>query len=220
MKPVFCLVYLFAATLPAFSAESVEDRVRALDDRERLAALQRDVRALEELWSDDFTVNAPNNRVVTGKKAVLDMFVHSGVIDFSTFDRSIEYIKADGDKVIVMGLETVVPEADAPAAGLKAGVAVKRRFTKTGKGFGMTVIDDYGHHPVEIAATLKAAREAQSITNGRVIAVVQPHRYTRLRDLMKEFCNCFNDADIVVVADVYSAGEEPIEGVVSLRRSR
>src|SRR5262249_31715952 len=82
---------------------------------------------------------------------------------------------------------------------------VKRRFTKTGEGLGITVIDDYGHHPVEIAATLKAARCAQNHGGGKVIAVVQPHRYTRLRDLFNEFCTCFNDADTVIVADVYSA---------------
>jgi len=86
---------------------------------------------------------------------------------------------------------------------------VKRRFTKTGEVAGITVIDDYGHHPVEIAAVLSAAREA---SGGQVIAVVQPHRYTRLRDLFDDFCTCFNDADAVVVADVYGAGEEPIEG--------
>ena len=72
------------------------------------------------------------------------------------------------------------------------------------------MIDDYGHHPVEIAAVLQAAR---AIAAGKVIAVVQPHRYTRLRDLFDEFCTCFNDADIVLVADVYAAGEAPIEGV-------
>lgn len=87
---------------------------------------------------------------------------------------------------------------------------VKRRFTKTGEWNGVTVIDDYGHHPVEIAAVLKAARES---TNGKIIAVVQPHRYTRLQSLFEEFCTCFNDADAVVVADVYAAGETPIEGV-------
>jgi UDP-N-acetylmuramate--alanine ligase len=85
---------------------------------------------------------------------------------------------------------------------------VKRRFTKTGEVRGITVIDDYGHHPVEIAAVLKAARNA---TEGKVIAVVQPHRYTRLASLFEEFCSCFNDADHVVVAEVYAAGEEPIE---------
>jgi UDP-N-acetylmuramate--alanine ligase len=72
------------------------------------------------------------------------------------------------------------------------------------------IIDDYGHHPVEIAAVLKAAR---SIVSGRVIAVVQPHRYTRLNDLFDGFCTCFNDADIVLVAEVYPAGETPIPGV-------
>ncbi|WP_316178587.1 MULTISPECIES: UDP-N-acetylmuramate--L-alanine ligase [unclassified Bradyrhizobium] len=87
---------------------------------------------------------------------------------------------------------------------------VKRRFTRTGEWNGVTVIDDYGHHPVEIAAVLKAARES---TNGKIIAVVQPHRYTRLQSLFEEFCTCFNDADAVVVADVYPAGEAPIEGV-------
>jgi UDP-N-acetylmuramate--alanine ligase len=87
---------------------------------------------------------------------------------------------------------------------------VKRRFTKTGEFNGVTVIDDYGHHPVEIAAVLKAARES---TNGKIVAVVQPHRFTRLQSLFEEFCTCFNDADAVVVAEVYPAGETPIPGI-------
>lgn len=87
---------------------------------------------------------------------------------------------------------------------------VKRRFTKTGETNGITVIDDYGHHPVEIAAVLKAARES---TNGKIVAVVQPHRFTRLQSLFEEFCTCFNDADAVVVAEVYPAGETPIPGI-------
>ncbi len=86
---------------------------------------------------------------------------------------------------------------------------MKRRFTKTGTWNGVTIIDDYGHHPVEIAAVLSAARQSAT---GRVIAVVQPHRYTRLHDLFDQFCTCFNEADTVVVADVYTAGETPIEG--------
>jgi len=94
--------------------------------------------------------------------------------------------------------------------GLARFKGVKRRFTKVGEVDGITIIDDYGHHPVEIAAVLKAARTA---TQGRVVAVVQPHRYTRLQSLFSEFCQCFNDADHVVVADVYPAGEAPIEGV-------
>ena len=90
---------------------------------------------------------------------------------------------------------------------------VKRRFTRTGTVNGITVIDDYGHHPVEIKATLKAARQALEGTDGKIIAVIQPHRYTRLRDLFDQFCTCLNDADIIIVADIYSAGEDPIEGI-------
>jgi UDP-N-acetylmuramate--alanine ligase len=89
---------------------------------------------------------------------------------------------------------------------------VKRRFTKTGIANGITVIDDYGHHPVEIAAVLKAGRQAVGEGKGKLIAVVQPHRYTRLHDLFDEFCTCFDEADVVLVADVYAAGEQPIEG--------
>jgi UDP-N-acetylmuramate--alanine ligase len=86
---------------------------------------------------------------------------------------------------------------------------VKRRFTRVGGWNGATIIDDYGHHPVEIAAVLRAARES---TKGQVIAVVQPHRYTRLKTLFEPFSTCFNDADAVIVAHVYPAGEAPIEG--------
>ena len=96
--------------------------------------------------------------------------------------------------------------------GLREFGGVKRRFTKTGEANGVTVIDDYGHHPVEIAATLSSARQAVEATGGRVIAVVQPHRYTRLSSLFTDFCTCCENADTVIVADVYSAGEEPIEG--------
>lgn len=98
---------------------------------------------------------------------------------------------------------------DAIRQALAGFSGVKRRFTKTGEAGGITVIDDYGHHPVEITAVLKAARAA---TEGRVIAVMQPHRYSRLASLFEDFCTCFNDADHVIVADVYAAGESPIEG--------
>lgn len=94
-------------------------------------------------------------------------------------------------------------------AALKNFGGVNRRFTKVGEVDGVTIIDDYGHHPVEIAAVLKAARQA---TEGRVIAVHQPHRYSRLSHHFDEFCACFNDADVVGIAEVFSAGEEPIEG--------
>src|SRR5215213_3854559 len=93
--------------------------------------------------------------------------------------------------------------------GLAGFSGVKRRFTRTGEWNGVSIFDDYGHHPVEIAAVLKAARES---TKGQVIAVMQPHRYTRLASLFDQFCTCFNDADTVIVAPVYAAGEAPIPG--------
>ena len=86
---------------------------------------------------------------------------------------------------------------------------VNRRFTRVGVVDGITIIDDYAHHPVEIAAVLKAARQA---TKGKVIAVHQPHRYSRMDDLFDDFCKCFNDADVVAISDVYAAGEAPIAG--------
>ncbi len=89
---------------------------------------------------------------------------------------------------------------------------VKRRFTNVGDVDGIRIIDDYAHHPVEIETVLKGARASLEGTDGKVIVVKQPHRYTRLHDLFEEFCTCFNDADTVIIADVYTAGEEPIEG--------
>ena len=98
------------------------------------------------------------------------------------------------------------------ARGLAGFGGVKRRFTQTGSWNGVEVFDDYAHHPVEIRAVLRAARDA---CKGRVIAIAQPHRYSRLHDLFNEFAACFNDADIIAVAPVYPAGEDPIEGVNS-----
>ena len=110
---------------------------------------------------------------------------------------------------IVVAIEMGLSD-DQIAKGLASFGGVKRRFTKTGEVNGVTVIDDYGHHPVEITAVLKAARAA---TRRNVVAIVQPHRYTRLQSLFEEFCACFNDADSVIVANVYEAGEQPIEGI-------
>ncbi|MBE9477146.1 MAG: UDP-N-acetylmuramate--L-alanine ligase, partial [Proteobacteria bacterium] len=92
---------------------------------------------------------------------------------------------------------------------LKDFKGVNRRFTRVGELDGVIIIDDYAHHPVEIKAVLSAAKQA---TDGRVIAVHQPHRYSRLHDLFEDFCGCFNDADVVAISDVYAAGEDPIEG--------
>ena len=101
-------------------------------------------------------------------------------------------------------------EIRAALAGFKG---VNRRFTKVGEVGGVTIIDDYGHHPVEIAAVLRAARQAIGTEGaGRVIAVHQPHRYSRLSNLFEDFCGCFNDADVVAIAEVYPAGEAPIPG--------
>ncbi|MFZ5664071.1 MAG: UDP-N-acetylmuramate--L-alanine ligase [Pseudomonadota bacterium] len=110
---------------------------------------------------------------------------------------------------IAVGLQMGMADADIVTGFAKFG-GVKRRFTKVGEVDGVTIIDDYGHHPVEIRAVLAAAREG---VKNRIIAVVQPHRYSRLGDLMDEFQQAFNDADIVYVAPVYAAGEEPVEGV-------
>jgi len=108
----------------------------------------------------------------------------------------------------------VAHELKASIGAIRRAIAsfggVKRRFTRTGEWNGAQIFDDYGHHPVEIAAVLRAARDS---TKGQVIAIVQPHRYTRLQSLFEAFALCFNDADAVIVADVYPAGEAPIEGV-------
>jgi UDP-N-acetylmuramate--alanine ligase len=109
---------------------------------------------------------------------------------------------------IAVARELGVGDADIQR-GLAGFGGVRRRFTTTGVVNGVRIIDDYGHHPVEIASVLAAAR---SMTGGRVIAVVQPHRYSRLRDLFGDFCRAFNDADLVLVADVYPAGEAPLPG--------
>ena len=103
-------------------------------------------------------------------------------------------------------------DGEAIRSGLAGFRGVKRRFTHAGDWNGVSIYDDYAHHPVEIRAVLSAARDA---AKGRVIAVVQPHRYTRLHDLFDDFASCFNDADVVVATPVYEAGEQPIEGVSS-----
>ncbi len=112
---------------------------------------------------------------------------------------------------IAVAQEMGLPD-DTIRNALASFAGVKRRFTKTGEAHGITVIDDYGHHPVEIAAVLRAARQAYG-GSGRVIAVMQPHRYSRLASLKAEFAACFGDADTVIIADVYAAGETPIEGI-------
>ncbi|HEU4957745.1 MAG TPA: UDP-N-acetylmuramate--L-alanine ligase [Sphingomicrobium sp.] len=172
-----------------------------------------------------------DRRIVTyGTSALADIRAENIVPENggSRFDVSV--LLRDGDRRVIQdvfipipGRHNVLNALAAIAVGLEFGFSdeilksgfrnfsgVKRRFSKVGELDGATVVDDYAHHPVEIRAVLSAAREA---AQERVIAVVQPHRYTRLRDLMDDFQNAFNDADVVFVAPVYPAGEEPIEGV-------
>jgi len=128
-----------------------------------------------------------------------------------------------GWQVPVPGYHNALNALAAIAVAAEAGIAddvirqalasfkgVKRRFQLTGTWNGVFIFDDYGHHPVEIAAVLKAARAS---ARGRVIAVVEPHRYTRVRDLFNDFCACLQDADSVIVTPLYSAGEPPIDGI-------
>ena len=110
--------------------------------------------------------------------------------------------------VVALGDEMGIPLA-AIREGLASFQGVQRRFTVRGEAGGVTVVDDYGHHPAEVRATLLGAREA---FHRRIVCVFQPHRYTRTRDLMQEFATAFNDADVLVLTDVYAAGEEPIPG--------
>jgi UDP-N-acetylmuramate--alanine ligase len=151
-------------------------------------------------------------------------------MDGSRFDVVVADRKNDTSRTIegiflpVIGQHNVQNSLAALSVGIQLGFAdhvlragfanfegVKRRFTRTGVVDGVTIIDDYGHHPVEIAATLKAALQAKG-ENGKIIAVMQPHRYSRLSSLFNDFCKSFNDADSVIIADVYAAGEQPIEG--------
>ena len=129
-------------------------------------------------------------------------------------------MKMNGFSLPVYGRHNVLNALAAISVGLRLGISeenlkkalagftgVQRRFTKTGETDGITIIDDYGHHPIEIASTLRAARD---VAPQKVIAVFQPHRYTRVANLFEMFCTAFNDADCVIVADVYAAGEEEI----------
>lgn len=140
MRGTIALLLLFSMPLGVVAMaqhrNSDADHVRSLDDQERIAALKRDIPALVRLWSEEFTVNAPNNQVVVGRRAVLDTFVRAGVINFSKFERHIEFIRADGSFVFIMGLETVDPVTDTPSAGLAAGHTIKRRFTNIWKNEG------------------------------------------------------------------------------------
>lgn len=133
MLSVILLALVSSVEIQAQNRGSDEATLRSLDDQERIAALKRDIPTLERLWSDQFTVNAPNNKVLIGQGAVMAL-VHRGVINFSSFERTIEFIRVDGDLGIVMGSETVRPIGDSPLAGQ----TVRRRFTNIWKKQGGT----------------------------------------------------------------------------------
>lgn len=157
---------------------------------------------------------------------LMDVKLDGGICRFNILVRSRPGARAAEIKDLVLpmpGHHNALNATAAIAVALELGIGedrirqalagfggVKRRFTKTGEWNGVTIFDDYGHHPVEIGAVLKAARAS---TKGQVIAIMQPHRYTRLHDLFELFCTCFNDADHVIVAPVYPAGEAPIPGI-------
>ena len=134
-RTIAVLIVLLSIGNLAFAQTSNSDEatVRALDDQTRTAALRRDTAALNRLWSDRLTVNAPDNTVVIGKRAVMDGYVRSGVINFSSFDREIEHMWVDGDFAFIMGLETVVPITNTPSSGLTSGQPTRRRVTNVWK---------------------------------------------------------------------------------------
>lgn len=144
-----------------------------------------------------------------GGKAYFDVAMKVGAIKGLELPMPGDHNVLNATAAIATALHLGVTAEEIKAA-LKGFEGVNRRFTRVGVVDGVTIIDDYAHHPVEIAAVLKAARES---CEGRVIAVHQPHRYSRLSDLFEAFCGCFNDADIAAIAPVFAAGEAPIEGV-------
>jgi len=154
-------------------------------------------------------VRADNLRYENGQ-AYFDVFLQGEGIEMPNM-----VLPMPGDHNVSNALASIAVarhlgmKVDEIRTALKNFAGVNRRFTRVGEVKGVTIIDDYAHHPVEITAVLSAAKQA---TKGRVIAVHQPHRYSRLSDLFEEFCSCFNDADVVGITDIYAAGEDPIEG--------
>ncbi len=152
----------------------------------------------------------------TGQKFTLQIKYISGDTGYAEYEM---FLPMHGEHNLRNALAAIAIAAELgmPINSIKKALAdfsgVKRRFTHIGEVNGVHIIDDYGHHPVEIAATLSSARQAVETTGGKVIAVVQPHRYSRVQNLFNEFCTCFNDADMVLVADIFAAGEEKLADI-------
>ena len=201
--------WTFVSNIPFYGAA-----VCCLDHPEVQALVGKidDRRVVTYGFSRQADVRAENLRYDAGI-AVFDLIYHEGEeerrVDGLRLPMPGEHNVSNALAAIAVALELKIAD-DAIVAALDGFKGVKRRFTRVGEWNGVGIIDDYGHHPVEIAAALKAARDA---TEGRVIAVHQPHRFSRLHDLFEDFCACFNDADVVAISDVYAAGEPPIAGV-------
>lgn len=175
---------------------------------QRLVGLIDDRRVVTYGFSRQADVRAENLRYDAGR-AVFDVVVRDGEqMQGLMLPMPGEHNVMNALAAIAVAKELGVSDADIRAS-LEGFGGVKRRFTNVGSWNGAAIIDDYGHHPVEIAAVLKAARAA---CDGKLIAIHQPHRYSRLYDLFEDFCGCFNDADVVAITDVFAAGEAPIEG--------
>lgn len=175
---------------------------------QRLVGLVDDRRVVTYGFSRQADVRAENLRYDAGR-AVFDVVIRDGEsMEGLMLPMPGEHNVMNALAAIAVAKELSVSDADIRAS-LEGFGGVKRRFTNVGSWNGATIIDDYAHHPVEISAVLKAARAAST---GKLIAVHQPHRFTRLEDLFEEFCACFNDADVVAITDVFAAGEAPIEG--------
>ncbi len=156
-------------------------------------------------------VRAVNLRYDAGlAKFDIQLQAEDAVIEDCTLPMPGDHNVSNALSAVAVARELGVPK-EVIREGLASFEGVNRRFTRVGEWNGVPIIDDYGHHPVEIAAVLKAARQSIGDT-GRVIAVHQPHRFSRLASLFDDFCGCFNDADVVGIADVFAAGEDPIPG--------
>ncbi len=179
-----------------------------------LVARVRDRKVLTYGFTPQAGSRIENARTDNGNAVFDAVFAGTDEQSETRWDAMVLPMAGDHNIQNAMAAITVARELGADEQSIRRSLAgfsgVKRRFTRVGTWNGAAIIDDYGHHPVEIAAVLKAAR---SITSGKVIAVVQPHRFSRLHDLFEEFCTCFNDADMVFVAPVFRAGETPIEGM-------
>ena len=191
----FAVVCLDHPVVREIASQIVDRRVITYGASEDADICVTNISSLPKGTCFDITVRGKHKTTQGIKTVMLPMFGKHNVLN-ALASIAVAFEMGLSEKVIRKSLEEFQ--------------GVKRRFTKTGEVKSITIIDDYGHHPVEITAALDASRLA--CAEGKVIAIMQPHRFTRLRDLFDDFCKCFGDADIVFITDVYAAGENPIDG--------